>query len=152
VVVALGIGRGDRDTAGADMAKRFPAGADGCGRPDLRGGLDVADDHVLVAWPARHHERATAMNDEIDAARSEIGRGGGNLGQALLELFGPPVVDAARHARQTDPLRREAVEFVCHDLDDSRRDIADAFALTEHLASLALEISTGGIAITTRHP
>ena len=33
---------------------------------------------------------------------------------------------------EADAVRREAVEFVRHDLDDGRRDIADAFAPTEH--------------------
>ena len=142
IVVALGIGRGDRDAARADMAKRLHAGADRRGRLDLGGGLDVADDHVLVARPARHHERPAAVNDEIDAARSEIGRGGGDLGEALLELLGPPVVDAAGHAGQADAVRREAVELVRHDLDDGRRDIADAFAPTEHACLLATSFPT----------
>ena len=89
------------------MAKRLHAGANGCGRLDLGGGLDVAHDHVLVAGAARDHQRPAAVNDEIDAARAEIGRGGGDLGEALLELVGPPVVDAAGHAGQADAVRRE---------------------------------------------
>src|SRR5437763_14604070 len=135
------------------MAKRLHAGANGRRRLDLGGGLDSADDHVLVAGTARHHERTAAVNDEIDAARSEIGRRGGNLGQALFELLRPPVVDTARHSGQTDSLRREAVELVRHDLDDGRRDISNPFALTEHPCSAYFaKHSTGDIAITARRP
>ena len=38
------------------------------------GGLDVADDDLLVAGAARHHQRPAAVDDEVDAARAEIGR------------------------------------------------------------------------------
>jgi hypothetical protein len=74
VVVTLGVGRGDRDAAGAKVAKRIHTGADRGGRLDLGGSLDLTDDDVLVAGPARDNERPAAMNDEIDTARAEIGR------------------------------------------------------------------------------
>jgi hypothetical protein len=114
------------------VAKCLHAGADRGGRLDLGGGLDVADDDLLEAGSASDHQRAAAVNDEIDAARSEIGCGRCDLGEALLELLGPPVVDAARHAGQTDPVRRKLVELVGHDLDDGRCDVSDALAPTEH--------------------
>jgi len=50
------------------MNKAFHAGANRCRRLDFRCRLDVADDHVFVARPARHDERTAAVDDEIDAA------------------------------------------------------------------------------------
>jgi hypothetical protein len=85
------------------------------------------------------------MNDEIDAARTKIGRCGGNLGEALLKFGGPPVVDAAGDTGQTHAIRCELIELVGDDLDHGRRDVADTLAPTEHAFSACFRTRQPGI-------
>src|SRR6185437_1212661 len=96
--------------------------------------LDVADDDLIKAFTTRHHQRAAAVQDEVDAARAEIFCGFRHLRQRLVEPFGAPVVDIAGNADQPDAIRRELVELVWHDFHDGRADIADALAPAEHAA------------------
>src|SRR6202035_4065393 len=94
--------------------------------------LDVVDDNFFKSLAARHDQRAAAVNDEIDRARAEIGRRGGDLRQRLVEIVRAPIVDIAGDADQADAVGREPVEFVRHDFHHGRADITDAFTPAEH--------------------
>jgi len=73
------------------------------------------------------------VQDEVDAARSEVCCSGRDQRQRLIEIGLAPVVDIAGDADEPDAVRREAIEVVRHHFHDGRADIADTIAPTEHV-------------------